>query len=70
MYEIKNNGQCNKRGIPGRGFGWFLSNSFAARARSQMLDALVQNKIFTSEEAEYLLECSKNPVLRESFVNQ
>merc|ERR1711962_1713534 len=27
-------GQCNKRGVAGRGLGWFLSNSFAACART------------------------------------
>ena len=59
IYEIVAGGKCNKNKVPGRGFGWFLSNSFAACARDQMLEALVSNQILTQEEVQYFMDVTK-----------
>ncbi|CAG5114323.1 Oidioi.mRNA.OKI2018_I69.chr2.g8382.t1.cds [Oikopleura dioica] len=54
---------------PGRGFGWFLTQSFIHCAREQMAEMIIYEGILTKDEIDRYFEMSQNPELREKLIN-
>ena len=55
-----------------KGFSWYLSHSFVAMARSQLINTLVKVDVLTQDEADLLREIidTKHDKLRNEFCNK